>query len=280
MKYLELIRVKQWIKNFLVVLPLVCYGILTKNLIMKVILGFVAFSLMSSTIYIINDIKDCEKDKLHPRKKKRPLPSGRVSKKEALVICSFLLIFSLFFNFLANQKLLNSSLIYLFVYFLINLLYSFKFKNYPIIDVSILAFGFILRVFYGASLINITVSNWLFLTVLCASLFMALGKRRKEAENNINSRNVLKSYSVEFLKQFQYSMVTLTLVFYSLWSIEQNNTYLVYSVPLLLMIFMRYCLLIEKSDEGDPTTLFYQDKFLIISCLIYIVLMFILLVVI
>jgi 4-hydroxybenzoate polyprenyltransferase len=267
--YIKLIRPKHWIKNGLILIPLICYGTLTKANIINIILGFISFSLMASFIYIINDIKDIEKDKNHPRKKNRPLASGKVKKSTAIIIALLLLIISFGLTIFITKDMTNLSIYFLLAYMLINIAYSMGLKNIVIIDVVLLAAGFILRVYYGAAIVDIEVSNWLFLTILNASLFLGLGKRKKEYINNKDSRIVLKDYNEEFLDKFQYLTLTLTIVFYSLWTIEQSIKYLYISIPLLMLIFMKYCLNIEKTDEGDPTTVLYNDKMLILLCLIY-----------
>lgn len=269
MKYLKLIRVKHWIKNLLIFIPLICSGFINAENVLNLIIGFFSFSFISSFIYIINDIKDIEKDKLHPRKKKRPLPSGEITKKRAIIIAIILLIASLSFNYIIHKEILNTSLYLLLGYMIINVLYSMGLKNIAILDIILLATGFIIRVYYGASIINVQVSDWLFLTILNASLFLGLGKRKKELINNKDSRKVLKEYNESFLDKFQYISLGLMLVFYSLWTIEQDIKFLSLTIPLLIIIFMKYCLIIEKSDEGDPTTILYQDKMLLFLCLIY-----------
>lgn len=272
-KYLELIRIKHWIKNALIFIPIICAGLINYNNILKAGIGFIAFSLMCSFIYIINDIRDVEKDKLHPRKKKRPLPSGKITKTTAMIIAVVLVLLSIIINVVVNNSLINNSLYFLIAYMILNIGYSLELKDIAIIDIAILASGFIIRVYYGASIIGVPVSDWLFLTILNASLFLGLGKRRKEIENNKNARAVLKEYNEAFLDKFQYLTLSLMIVFYSLWTIEQNIKYLFITIPLLMIIFMKYCLIIEKSDEGDPTTILYQDKVLLALCAIYGILM-------
>lgn len=267
--YIKLIRAKHWIKNVLIFIPIIASNLITKNNITTLILGFISFSLMASFIYIINDIKDIEKDKKHPRKKNRPLASGKISKNNAIILGILLLIISLTLNYYISKSLTNLSFWLLISYLIINLAYSLGLKNVAIVDVAILATGFILRVYYGAAIINIEVSDWLFLTILNASLFLGLGKRRKEIINNKDSRIVLKDYNEAFLDKFQYLSLALTLVFYSLWTIDQNIKYLYLTIPILILIFMKYCLYIEKNDEGDPTTILFSDKSLLILCLTY-----------
>lgn len=268
-KYINLIRVKHWIKNLLVFISLICAKKFELNNILSCIIAFFSFSFLSSFIYVVNDIRDIEKDKLHPIKKKRPLASGEITKPTAIIIAVLMLTLSLAANVIANGSLFNVSLYFLLAYFIVNLGYSFGLKNVAILDVVLLATGFILRVYYGASIINVEVSDWLFLTILNASLFMGLGKRKKELVTSKDSRKVLSNYTESFLDKFQYMNLSLTVVFYSLWAIEQTAQYLYLTIPLVLIILMRYCLIIESSDEGDPTTVLYKDKTLLLLCIVY-----------
>lgn len=264
----ELIRIKHWIKNLLIFIPLLCAKANSMENIVNCIIGFFAFSFLSSFIYILNDIKDIKSDKMHPRKKNRPLASEKISKNTAFYFGIVLLITSFVLNYFINNKILDSSLCLLLLYLIINIIYSFGAKNIVIIDVLFLATGFLIRVYYGAYIIGVEVSSWLFLTITNASLFLGLGKRKKELTNNVNSRETLQKYSYEFLDKFQYLCLSLTIIFYSFWAMENNN-YLIYTVPLLIIIFMRYCLLIEKNEEGDPITILYTDLFLILMSLLY-----------
>lgn len=268
-KYLQLIRVKHWIKNILIFIPLVCSGLVTYSRTISCIEAFFAFSFVSSFIYIVNDIRDIEKDKLHPRKKNRPLPSGKIKKSTAIYIAVLMIILSIIINTIINKNLINTSLYFLLLYVLINIGYSMGLKDVAIADIVLLASGFVIRVYYGASVICVLVSNWLFLTIMSASLFLGLGKRKKELINNKDARKVLQEYNEAFLDKFQYLSLCLTIVFYSLWAIEQDVEYLYLTIPIIIVIFMKYSLNIEKNNEGDPTTILYQDKFLMALCLLY-----------
>lgn len=278
-KYFQLIRVKHWIKNVLIFIPLICSGLITYNNLLLSICGFFAFSFASSFIYIINDIKDIEKDRLHPRKKERPLASGKIKKRTAIIIAILMIVLAIIINSVIMNSIFNIPFIFLITYILINIFYSFGFKNIAIMDIVLLAAGFVLRIYYGASIMEIEVSNWLFLTIMSVSLFLGLGKRKKELINNKDSRKVLKEYNEAFLDKFQYLCLTLTIVFYSLWTIEQDIKYLCFTIPILIIIFMKYSLNIEKNNEGDPTTILYQDKILLLLCFAYGIIMLTLMVV-
>lgn len=279
-KYIKLIRVKHWIKNGLIFLPLFFSQSFSKDNILATVIAFFAFSLMASFVYIVNDIRDIEKDKLHPRKKERPIASGAIKIKQAIIIAGFVLILSILLNFLAIGTFLHMALYCLIAYLLINICYSFGMKNIPILDVVLLAMGFIIRVYYGAAVIDVPVSNWLFLTILNASFFLGLGKRKKELVVKKDVRSVLKNYNENFLTNFMNICLTLVIVFYSLWVMEQNKEYLFLSIPLIITIFMQYMLYMENSEEGDPITVLFQNKHLLATITIYLIFMFIVMVVI
>ena len=268
-KYVQLIRVKHWIKNVLIFLAMICAKEITMDNLKITLLGFLSFSFVSSFVYVINDIRDIEKDKKHPRKKKRPLPSGKISKKSALIIAIIMLLLGIGITVITEKTISSLSLYLLLLYLTINLLYSFGLKNKPVVDVVLLATGFVIRVYYGAVLLDIDVSNWLFLTILSASLFFGFSKRCKEYQNSKDSRAVLKKYTENYLIRFQYIFIGLTIVFYSLWAIEQVSKFVLFSIPFLVIIIMRYMLVVETSDDGDPTTILYSNIDLLILAVLY-----------
>lgn len=276
--YLKLIRVKHYIKNILVLLPIFFAGEITNIfLYKKAILSFICFSLLSSIIYILNDIHDINDDKNHHIKKNRPLASGRISIFNAIITLSVILIVLIAINITWLNN--NCSFIYLIIYFIINVLYSFKLKNTPIIDVAILSFGFLLRVLYGGATLGIEVSNWLFLTILSGALFMSMGKRRNELlKNGSNSRKVLEFYSADFLNKNMYMFLGITLVFFSLWVLEQNINNFVWCIPIVFIICLRYSFDIENSSSyGDPVDVIFSDKILILLGLLLVIIMSLLL---
>ncbi len=273
-KYLNLIRIKHYIKNVLIFVPMICAMQITGKNILISILAFFSFGFLCSAVYIMNDIRDIEQDRQHPKKKNRPLASGAVKKGEAIVISIVLLCLSFGLNMVVNHfRFFNLSFVFLVAYALINLAYSFGLKNFAILDIVLLATDFVLRVYYGAAIFSIEVSPWLFLTILSASMFMGLGKRKKELIKTPSARKVLKEYNEAFLDKYQSVMLSLVLVFYSLWTVQQGIVLLNFSVVLVLVILMRYSLIIEKTDEGDPTSVLYSDKILLVLCLIYAIFM-------
>lgn len=282
--YLKLIRVTHYIKNCLIFLPLFFGGFYKDvNNIFICIIGFILFSLSASIVYVINDICDIEKDKKHEIKKHRPLASGAVSKKEAYTIIGFLVIIILIIGLLMFKlgiSVLSFGLIALYV--VINILYSKWLKNIPLVDIIILVSGFLIRVFYGAIVIDAEVSNWLYLTIMSAAFYMGFGKRRNEIiKSKDNTRKVLKYYNKEFLDRNMYVCLTLTIVFYAMWTVDPNvvdilrYNWLIWTVPLIMLILFQYSLIVEKDSYGDPVDVILHSKPLLLLVLFYIICIFI-----
>ena len=277
-KYIELIRVKHYIKNLLIFLPIFFsqkIGVIDD--LVKTIIGFVIFCIVTSIIYIFNDIIDIEKDKKHTKKKFRPLASGKVTKKQAIITIILLLILFIIMTTIFLKDNIYAILV-LILYILLNILYSIKLKNIPIVDITILAIGFLIRVVYGSVIISIEISNWLYLTILSLSFYMGMGKRRNEfikQDKKDETREVLKQYSENFLNENMYMFLALSIVFYSLWTLEMSTKlkYIIYTIPLVIIIALKYSLDIEKESDGDPVDVIFVDRILItLSMLLAIIL--------
>ena len=282
MEYLKLMRVHHYIKNLLVFTALICSRqIFNVYKLSSCLLGFISFCMISSSIYIINDIRDVDEDRKHEKKAKRPIASGKVSIKEAKIL-SFVLFFLSFVISILIPVAGKEYCIVLFIYFIINIVYSSGAKDVPIVDVALLSSGFYMRVLYGALITDIKISNWLYLTVITMSLFFALGKRRNELINDEGKcvRKVLKSYTKEFLDKNMYMCLGLANCFYSLWSMDsetivfRNAEYLIYTIPLVILISMTYSYSIENTSDGDPVSVLLHSKSLISLTLIYAIVMF------
>lgn len=278
--YLKLMRVHHYIKNFLVFAALACSGQLFHlEKLTAGISAFIAFCMVSSVVYIINDIRDVEKDRRHPTKCKRPIAAGTVSVKRAWGLAIVLLLVAVVCNSLTFHL---ASTLLLVLYLVLNLAYSFGLKNVPIVDVTILVAGFLIRILYGAFVTEITISNWLYLTVIALAFYFALGKRRNELKQigDGETRHVLRAYPVNFLDKNMGMCLTLANVFYALWSMDEqtmslyNNEYLVFTVPIVLLITMKYSLNIEGSSDGDPVEVLLHDRALLALCVLYLLMMF------
>lgn len=162
----------------------------------------------------------------------------------------------------------------LFAYTLINLLYSiYSIKNIPILDVTCIALGFVLRVYYGSIITAIPISEWLYLVIITASFYLGFGKRRNElAQNGSSARTVLNFYTERFLNNAMNTCITLTITFYALWCMNKSYKFL-YTVPILLILLFRYSMRIEVNSDGDPVNVILGDKFIIIIFLMYVTVM-------
>lgn len=273
-KYFELLRVKSYIKNFLIFIPFIFSGKVKGNFDISVlILSFFAFSFSASFVYILNDLFDCEKDKTHPVKKNRPITSGKISKELAIFIAVVLLVVSALFSYSINL----TSLLVLFIYIVLNLLYSIKLKKVPVVDLLCLSLCFILRVIYGGVIFDVTISGWLYLTTLSAAFYFGIGKRKNELKINndfaeSNTRDVLKIYTENYLESVSNVFLATTIVFYSLWIISGNfsiymNTYCLYiSIIELIVVMLIYHLDICSEKCGEtPVDIVFEDK-VVMSC--------------
>ena len=278
--YIKLIRVKHWIKNILILLPIFfSRNFVNAEKIIGILIGFISFSLVASSIYIINDISDMEKDKKHPVKKDRPIASGKISVKNASILATLLVIIAFVFLIVGcicfNANLIGG-IFYLTLYFLLNLVYSMGLKDKSIVDIAILAFGFVIRVLFGGAIIKVNISSWLFLTIFAIAFYLGLGKRRNEyiKHQDKETREVLKFYNIEFLNKNMYMCLSLAVCFYALWAKDYENPIILWSVPLIMLMCMKYSLNVEQNDsEGDPTDIIIRDKWLIILGIIYFLLM-------
>lgn len=269
--YIKLMRPHHYLKNFLIFLPIIySRRIINFYDFTLTLFGFSLFCLAASIVYILNDIKDVDDDRCHEVKCHRPIASGEVSIAKAYSFALFLMIFMICVDLFVTNLNIGTLVILLF-YIVINIAYSSALKHRPIIDVAILVMGFLLRVLYGAILIDVEVSAWLYLTVMSLSFFLGLGKRRNELMKQGNSgRKVLKYYTKDFLDKNMYMCLAITIVFYSLWCIEMSVYHgIVWTVPIVILIFMRYSLVIEGNSYGDPVDVLLGDKWLLIFVILY-----------
>ena len=266
----RLMRPAHWLKNLLILLPLLCSGAIGELLLLRrSIFGFLAFSLLASAIYIINDICDRERDRLSSEKCSRPIASGAVPVGAAVGLCIALILLGCAAAFFACEAA-PLAFVPLLVYFALNLGYSFGLKRIPIIDVAILASGYLLRLIFGGLITGIALSRWLSLCIISVSFYMGLGKRRGEVRNQRRDvRDVLKYYSYDFLDRNMYMFAALSIVFYALWSVDEQTSLhigsgrLVWTVPLVILLLLKYSLDIEQESSGDPLDVLLHDRVLL-----------------
>lgn len=276
--YLKLLRPKDWAKNLFLYIPVFFAGEFFNFPVMyRIFLGFLAFSAVASAIYILNDYRDREDDKKHPVKCKRPLASGAVSPNMALVIFFILLAGGFTLAWFVRDKFA----FILGIYFLINLGYSFGLKNIPILDIVLVAIGFVLRIKAGSVISFIPLSEWIIIMVFLLALFMAIGKRRDDILLKLSSgtdmRKAIKGYSLDFMNTLLALVCSVIVVAYFMYTMspeveERMGTYRLYYTCLFVLAgIMRYLQIIYVSaDSGSPTKILYKDRFIQVTLLLWI----------
>ncbi|PRR69510.1 decaprenyl-phosphate phosphoribosyltransferase [Neomoorella humiferrea] len=272
-RYLFLsLRPKQWTKNaFVFAAILFSRHLLDIPLLVRTIQVFVIFCLLSGGTYIINDLVDRERDRYHPRKKHRPIAAGLLAPLPAAAAAAITLAGSLAWAFALSWQVGLVSL----AYALQTVAYSFYFKNMVLVDVFVVALGFVLRVAAGAAAVMVPVSAWLFITVILLALFLALCKRRHELlllDNATDHRGILAEYSMGLLDQLIATVTSATVVVYAIYTfIGAARPQLMYTVPLVLFGICRYLYLTyHRQDGGEPESLVLKDKPLAATVLLWV----------
>jgi len=275
---LRMLRVNQWLKNACVFIGFI-YSKQWDNtaLLMAVLLGFSAFCLMSSAVYIANDLFDIANDKLHPTKSKRPIAKGDISRRHALLSIALLLIGSFSLAYTVSV----SAMLILLIYLIINVAYSMYLKKLPVLELLCITSGFILRVLMGTTAIGISPSLWLILCIGSLTLLLAVSKRLAEYVLNESlekkTRQVLKHYSRRFLEIMLYSSAVLTLICYSLYCLymdhsinDERTLSLLYTCPFAIIGVYRYITLLHRDmSNDDPVALIRKDKLAVTNLLIW-----------
>ena len=274
-KYLKLLRVEQWVKNAFVFLPIFFSGhFISPDFLVKSIFAFIIFSLTASSVYILNDYLDIEADRKHPEKCKRPLASGEISKFTAQFIFVGL-IGICFILIILGQEYFNKNLSkFIFIigsYFILNIAYTLKLKHIAIIDITIIAIGFVLRVFAGGYSAGLMISQWAILLTFILALVLAIGKRRGELINSQitgKTRKALDGYNIQFADIALAISCSLAIIFYIMFTLSpevQNrfNEKIFYTSFFVGFSFLRYLqqtLVYNKTES--PTKIVYKDRYI------------------
>jgi 4-hydroxybenzoate polyprenyltransferase len=271
-------RIHQWTKNLLVFAALV----FSLNLddpakLVKAVYAFLAFCFLSSSVYVINDLLDAERDRAHPVKRHRPIASGRLNTRDALA--GALVLFALAILLARSVRGGPEFMSVLGGYFVLNLAYSTTLKKVVVADVMVIAFGFLLRVAAGGLAIGVEVSHWLILCTFFVATMLACCKRRSEMaslENNSDTRAVLADYSLTLLDIYIAISATATVLAYALYTVaertlkEFKTAALIYTVPVVMYGISRYLFLVYRRRAGeDPAAVLIRDPGMILVILIW-----------
>jgi len=274
MNIIKLIRYEHWLKNLFIFLPVFFGGqIFNLDAVLPCCYIFIAFSFIASSIYCFNDIFDIEIDKFHPRKCKRPIASGALSIKTAIIIMILCLLISFTIVTLVPAKQFFKVFALFIFYFVMNILYTIRLKNYAIVDVIIIAVGFVIRINIGGAVTGIVISEWIVIMTFLLALFLAFAKRLDDVilykDTGINHRENTYNYNLDFLNQVISILATITIVAYILYTLSPEVTerfqskYLYYTSIFVLMGIFRYLqLTIVHKKSGNPTYILLHDKFI------------------
>jgi 4-hydroxybenzoate polyprenyltransferase len=248
-------------------------------LLLNTIYAFIGFSFVASAIYIMNDWKDIEADRLHPEKKNRPLASNKVTKKEAAILMGILILSG--FSIYAFAFKEPSAILLLLFYFVMNVAYTFKLKYVSIIDVAIVATGFVIRIFVGGAATDIYLSHWLIIITFLLALLIAIGKRRDDVliylETGTKTRKVVEGYNIDFINVIMTVLVSVIVVAYVMYTVssdamERHGEYLYVTLIFVFLGLMRYLQLIYVyKKSGNPTVILVKDKFILFTVIAWVI---------
>lgn len=267
---LQLLRIQQYVKNVFIFLPLFFGVIITDpRVFFRTLLAASFFCLAASSVYILNDLLDIDEDRKHPLKKDRPLAAGKISKSTALLLLAVLAVSALAGSYLLKSRVAAI----LLVYMAMNALYSTVLKHIALIDVTVIAIGFILRLFVGSSISGVPLSIWIILMTFLLALFIALAKRREDVllylEKGEISRKVIDGYNLEFLNIAMIVMAAVLIISYIMYTISPEilarpNGHLTYLTVILVILgilrYLQLCLVFNNC--GSPTKVLFKDRFL------------------
>jgi 4-hydroxybenzoate polyprenyltransferase len=285
MLLIRLLRLHHWIKNLFLFTPIFFAGeFFNTEKVYNTALGFLAFGLIASSIYVLNDIRDIEEDRNHPRKSTRPIASGEVSLATGYVATIICLLLSLGLSYYISI----SFLIVVVIYFTINVGYSLGLKNISILDIMILAAGFELRVIAGGVAADVPTTQWLMVMIFLLALFLAITKRREDVRlldsGSGLTRKSVSGYNIEFLNASLISTSSVIVVSYIMYcfssniAMGSNGEYLVGTTIFVIAGLMRYMqIALVENNAGSPIKIIYTDRFIIITILAWMIVYFLIL---
>jgi 4-hydroxybenzoate polyprenyltransferase len=270
--YVKQLRPRQWTKNLLVFAALIfSVRVADMDMLGKSVAGFFLFCFVSSCVYILNDFMDREADRRHPEKKHRPMASGAIHPYAALGLGAVILTGSLLTAAWMNPLFA----VLLLIYFGLNVAYSARLKHVVIIDILIIAAGFVLRAIGGGLLIGVPFTPWFLICTMLLALFLAISKRRHELyllnSQKGSHRQVLDFYSLELLNQFNSIVTTATLISYALFTFTSGHTlHLMWTLIFVIYGIFRYLYLIHVEGKGGkPERVLFEDRHILLTVMLY-----------
>jgi 4-hydroxybenzoate polyprenyltransferase len=271
-KLLTLLRPYSWIKNLFIFVPLFfAKDFFIYSKLTTVTLAFVVFCITASSVYVINDIFDREQDQKHNTKKNRPLASGSVSVKSAIIMLSCLLFVDIFLVYFFIPQIF----LFLGLYFLLNIFYSVYLKRIAIVDILLVSSFYFIRIMVGGIAAGVSISNWLLVCIIFISLFLIIAKRLAEFSQD-NKRIVLLEYTPEFLNAILIISATLIIISYSLYSVfVLNSSIAIFSIFLVLLGIARYLFLVFTTHRAEyPEKVIITDKIIFASVIVWLFTMY------
>jgi len=275
--WLRAMRPKQWVKNVLVLAaPLAAGRLFETGVLLASAWAFISFSLVSASIYLINDSRDIEADRLHPKKRFRPIAAGELSVSTAYVLATVTLVASLALGFWVSRDLG----ITLAVYWVLQVVYSFFLKHQPIIDLAMVAAGFLLRAVAGGVASGLVLSQWFLLVASFGSLFMVAGKRYselKELGTDAGTRTSLERYTKSYLREVWSVSIAIVIMSYSLWAFEQRYAqpfgipWTAISIAPFTLAVLRYAMRIDQGKAGEPEDVVLSDPILQVLAVLWVI---------
>ncbi len=261
MKYLKLLRYRQWIKNLILFFPIFFGGsFFDLRSLSRTIIAFVCFCLISSSSYIINDIKDRENDALHPKKKSRPIAAGEINLFSAILISLLLLLISI----IIGIKIDKFFVLLLILYFINVMIYTFFLKKIAYVDIMVIALGFMIRLYSGSIASNINLSFWLIIVTGTVAMMLGAGKRFEELgckiKNSTDVRNSLEKYREKNIKFILIINAVLSVILFAVY-LKPNNYFDFGLIFLSAILVFNYVYNVIKYCIGEPTDFFMKNKF-------------------
>ncbi|MBL1244596.1 MAG: decaprenyl-phosphate phosphoribosyltransferase [Sulfurimonas sp.] len=274
---LTLLRPHQYVKNLFIFAPLIFAFNFNQASVFNATVAFILFSLLASSIYVLNDFMDIEEDKKHPTKRNRPLASGAIS----LTTANFLFLGLSSTTLIATYFFSTALFTVLVIYFVLNILYSYKFKHIAIVDIFIIATGFVLRLFAGAQVTDTSLSMWIIIITFLLAIFLALAKRRDDVLLSIEGKETRKNidgYNLEFVNAAMVLMSGVVILSYLQYTVSPEviarlgSEYLYLTTLFVILAILRYMqITFVEQQSGSPTKIVLKDTFIKVTLLLWLI---------